>query len=67
MSIAIIQNMSYVYKKNVRHDTNQKLIDFFFVSKPIKPVNEFFENIRLCETNNHLKPSFDNNNVIIGL
>ena len=67
MSIAIIKNMSYVYKKNVRHDKNQKLIYFFFVLKPIKPVNEIFENIRLCEINTHLKPSFDNNNVIIGL
>ena len=26
MRIAIIQNMSYVYKKNVKQDKNQKLI-----------------------------------------
>ena len=26
---AIIQNMSYVYKKNVQYDKNQKLIYFF--------------------------------------
>ena len=26
MRIAVIQNMSYVYKKNVKHDKKQKLI-----------------------------------------
>ena len=26
---AIIQTMSYVYKKNVKYDKNQKLINFF--------------------------------------
>ena len=30
-------------------------------------VNELFKNNRLCDTNPILKPSFDNNNVIIGL
>ena len=66
MRIAIIQKMSYVYKKNVKHDKNQKLIYFFFRVKASK-VNEFFKNIRLCDTNPFLKPSLDNNNVIIGL
>ena len=66
MRIAIIQNMSYDYKKDVKQDKNQKLIYFFFVWKPVSKVNEFFKNIRLCETNTQfLKPSFDNNNVII--
>ena len=57
--------MSYVYKKNIRHDKNQKLIYFFFLVETSK-FNEFFKNIRLCDTNPLLKPSFDNNNVIIG-
>ena len=35
---AIIQNMSYVYKKNVKFEKNQKLI-YFFCEKPVwKPV-----------------------------
>ena len=29
MRISIIQNMSFVYKKNVKHEKNQKLISFF--------------------------------------
>ena len=65
MRIAFIYNMSYVYKKSVKHDENQKLIYFFFRVEASK-VNEFFENIRLCDTNPLLKPSCDNNNVIIG-
>ena len=36
MRIEMIQNMSYIFKKNVKHDKNQKLIYFFFVSKPVK-------------------------------
>ena len=51
---------------NVKHDKNQKLIYFFFRVEANK-VNEFFKNLRLCDTNPLLKPSFDNNNVIIGL
>ena len=35
MRLVIIQNMSYVYKKNVKHDKNQKLIYFFLVPKPV--------------------------------
>ena len=66
MRNAIIQNMSYVYKKNVKHDKNQKLIYFFFRFEASK-VNEFFKNIRLCETNPFLKPSYDNNNFLIDL
>ena len=66
MRIAIIQNMSYVYKKNVTHDKNQKLIYFSFRGEASK-VNEFFKNFRLCDTKPLLKPSFDNKNVIIGL
>ena len=31
--------MSYVYKKNVEDDKNQKLIYFFFESKPMKSTN----------------------------
>ena len=30
MRIEIIQNMSYIFKKNVKHDKNQKLIYFLF-------------------------------------
>ena len=35
---AIIQSMSYVYRKNVKYDKNQTLIFFFEkpVSKPVK-------------------------------
>ena len=39
LRLAIIQNMSYVYKKNVKYDKNRKVIYFFFVWKPVsKPV-----------------------------
>ena len=31
---AIIQNMSYVFKKNVKYDKNQKLI-YFFCEEPV--------------------------------
>ena len=31
--------MSFVYKKNVKHDKNQKLIYFVPVSKPVKSTN----------------------------
>ena len=38
MWLEFIQNMSYVYKKNVKNDKNQKLI-YFFCEKPVlKPV-----------------------------
>ena len=38
MRSVIIQNMSYVYNKNVKYDKNQKLI-YFFCEKPVpKPV-----------------------------
>ena len=66
MRIAIIQNKSYIYQKNVKHDKNQKLI-YFIVSVEASKVNEFFKNIGLCDTNPLLTPSVDNNNVIIGL
>ena len=42
--------MSDVYKKNVKHDKNQKLVSFFFLVETSK-VNEIFKNIRLCDTN----------------
>ena len=61
VGIAIIQNMFFVYKKNVKHDKNQINLLFFRVE-----VNEFFKSIRLCDTIPLLKPSFDINNVIIG-
>ena len=32
--LAFIQNMSYVYKKNVKYDKNQKLI-YFSCEKPV--------------------------------
>ena len=66
MRIVIIQNVSYVYKMNVKYDKNQKLIYFFSLVEASK-VSEFFKNIRLRDTKPPLKPSFDNNNVIIGL
>ena len=55
--------MSYVYKTNVKHDKNQKLIYFFFRVEDSK-VNEFFKNIRLGDINPLLKPSLDNNKAI---
>ena len=39
---------------------------FFFRAEASK-IYEFFKNIRLCDTSILLKPSFDNNIVIIGL
>ena len=44
MKIAIIQNMSYVYKKNVEHDKNQKIIYFIFRFEASK-VNELFKKL----------------------
>ena len=58
--------MSYDYKKNVKHDKNQKLIYFFFHVETSE-VNEFFENIKLCDTDPLFKTFFDNNNFIFGL
>ena len=48
LRIAIILNMSYVYKKNVKHDKNQETIYFIFRVEASK-VNEFFKNIRCCD------------------
>ena len=33
---AIIQNMSYVYQKNVKHDKNQKLVYIFLQKTRVK-------------------------------
>ena len=66
MRIAIIRNLPYIYKKKVKHNKNQKVVYFFFRVEASK-VNKFFKNIRFCDSNPLLKPSFDNNNVIIGL
>ena len=38
MRPAIVQNMSYVYKNNVKYDKNQKFIYFFCEKLAWKPV-----------------------------
>ena len=60
MRIEIIQNMSHVYRKNVKHDKNKKLVHFFFRVEASR-VNEIFKNIRLSDNDHLLKRSSDNN------
>ena len=47
--------MSCDFKKNVKHDKNQKLI-YFIVSVEASKVNEFFKNISLRYTNSFWNP-----------
>ena len=57
--------MSYVYKKNVKHDKNQKWIYFLSVSKPVKSKNSL--KTLDCVTPIPFETFFDNNNVIFVL
>ena len=65
LRIAIIQNISCDYKKNVKHDKNHKLI-YFIVSVEASKVNEFFKTLA-CVTPIHFETLLCNNNVIFGL
>ena len=67
LRIEIIQIIEYVLCLQKERQTWQKSKTNLLFRVEASKVNEFFKNIRLCDSNPHSKSPFDINNVIIDL